>query len=356
MYLGKSKNGLTIFVHVMVWVLLGFVLLFFPPLTWDIILPASFWIKQTLNIFILAGFFYFNALYMVPTFLFQGKRNVFIIWFIAAWIIVLVIARIIEINLHVIEDLKAVTHDKRVRSVFDLDFYLFIITCLVLVISTGMAAAQRWQANEKRHEMIEKQHIASELALLKAQINPHFFFNTLNNIYSLTYSDIPLSREAILKLSRMMRYVLYDTLQDKAMLSQEISFINDYIELMKLRLHGHTTLDFNRPFADHDYSVAPMLLLPFIENAFKHGTSSLEKTQILIDLTVEKGSLSLKVFNHIQNEKVSQDLSSGGIGLVNTKRRLDLLYPDRHILAIDENTEKGTYQVDLQIDLWLINA
>ena len=153
-----------------------------------------------------------------------------------------------------------------------------------------------------------------------------------------------------------MRYVLYDTLQDKAMLSQEISFINDYIELMKLRLHGQTALNFIPPVTDHDYPVAPMLLLPFIENAFKHGSSSLEKTQILIALSVEKGSLLLKVFNHIQNEKASEDLSSGGIGLANTKRRLDLLYPGRHKLFIEENIETGTYQVDLQIDLWLINA
>lgn len=356
MHSGKSKNGLTIFVHVMVWVLLGFILLFFPPLTWDIKVPTSFWIKQSLNILILAGVFYFNALYMAPKYLFQGKRTVFVIWFLIALVFVLILARIIEINLHVMEDMAALSPDKKVKSSFFVDLYLFIVTLMVLVISTGFAGAQRWQANEKKHEMIEKQHIASELALLKAQINPHFFFNTLNNIYSLTYSDIPLSREAILKLSRMMRYVLYDTLQDMAMLSQEISFINDYIELMKLRLHGQTTLDFKPPLTDHDYSVAPMLLLPFIENAFKHGTSSLEKTQILIDLSVDKGSLSLKVFNHIQHEDSSQDLSSGGIGLINTKRRLDLLYPERYKLSIDENTEKRTYLVDLQIDLWLINA
>ncbi|MBE9463497.1 sensor histidine kinase [Dyadobacter subterraneus] len=356
MYSGKSKNGLTIFVHVMVWILLGFILLFFPPLTWDIKVPNSFWIKQTLNILILACVFYFNALYMAPKFLFLEKRTVFITWFIAIWIFVLLIARIIEINLHVMEEMAALSHDKKLKSTFFPDLYLSIVTLLVLVISTAIAGAQRWQANEKKHEMIEKRQIASELALLKAQINPHFFFNTLNNIYSLTYSDIPLSREAILKLSRMMRYVLYNTLQDKAMLSQEISFINDYIELMKLRLHAQTTLDFNPPVSDHDYSLAPMLLLPFIENAFKHGTSSLEKTRISIDLGVDKGSLSLRVFNHIQNENVSEDLSSGGIGLVNTKRRLDLLYPDRYKLDIEENIEKGTYQVDLQIDLWLINA
>ncbi len=351
MELGKSISSLTVFVHIMVWLLLGFIVLFYPPLTWDMTVPTSFWIKQILNFFMLAGMFYFNALYMVPAFLVNEKKTVFILWFVGAIVCFLVLARIIEINLHVNEQMAALRGSKGVKGKYTLDVHLFMVAILVMVISTSFAAAQRWQSEVKKHEMIEKQHIASELALLKAQINPHFFFNTLNNIYALTYSDIPVSREAILKLSRMMRYLLYETPLESALLSQEISFMNDYIELMKLRLHASTTLEVQEFKLDHEYSVAPMLLLPFIENAFKHGASSLNKTAILIALNAQSGVLTLKVKNQIHPNKDAAGDINGGIGLINTKRRLDLLYPGRHSLMINEDFENKTYQVELKIQL-----
>ncbi|AXE19614.1 histidine kinase [Runella rosea] len=351
MELGKSISSLTVLVHIMVWLLLGFIVLFYPPLTWDMTVPTSFWIKQILNFFMLAGMFYFNALYMVPAFLVNEKKTVFIVWFVGIIFCFLVLARIIEINLHVNEQMAALKGSKSIKSKYTLDVHLFMVAILVMVISTSFAAAQRWQSEVKKHEMIEKQHIASELALLKAQINPHFFFNTLNNIYALTYSDIPVSREAILKLSRMMRYLLYETPLESALLSQEISFMNDYIELMKLRLHAYTTLEVQEFKSDHEYSVAPMLLLPFIENAFKHGTSSLNKTAILIALNAQNGLLTLRVKNQIHPNKDAAGGINGGIGLINTKRRLDLLYPGRHSLIINEDIENKMYQVELKIEL-----
>lgn len=351
MDLVKTTGGLTVFVHVIVWLLLGFIVLFYPPLTWDFDPPASFWIKQVLNFMMMVGLFYFTVFYMAPTFLANEKKTVFIIWLIAAIALYLVLARIIEINLHVPEKMAALRGAKNTKSIYSLDVHLFMVIVMVMVISMGFAVTQRWQADAKKHEMIEKQQITSELALLKAQINPHFFFNTLNNIYALTYSDIPLSRNAILKLSRMMRYVLYDTLLDKVLLSQEISFMNDYIELMKLRLHAYTSLVVQEPKHDHDYSVAPMLLLPFVENAFKHGTSSLHKTEILIAINAQNGVLELKVVNQIHRNKEMIELADGGIGLANTKRRLDLIYPERHWLLIHEDLQKRMYQVDLKIEL-----
>ena len=349
MYLDKSKSGLTVFVHIMLWLLVGF-MLFYPPLTWEINPPLSFWSKQVFNIFILSGAFYLNTLYVAPALFFREQKLPFILWFIAALLFIMALARFIEINLHVREDMQIVMQKKILKSVFSVDMYLLMMTVSVMVISTSLAVMRRWQVDAKTHEMIEKQHITSELALLKAQINPHFFFNTLNNIYALTYSDIPLSREALLKLSRMMRYVLYETLQDTALLSKEISFIKDYIELMKIRLHAHTTLRFTEPELYNEYSVAPMLLLPFIENAFKHGTSSLQKAEIRIDLNVENSTLTLKVENQILESEANQ-LTKGGIGLANTKRRLNLLYPNRHELLIEENTENRTYSVLLKIEM-----
>ena len=350
MHSGKLQNGTTIFLHMMAWTLLAFVL-FYPPLTWDKNPPASFWIKQAINLVIMIGIFYFNAMFMAPRLLLRGDLAAFITWFVVSIVLMLVLARIIELQLNVAEHMAAQSPRFKPKSIYRLDMYLFITFVMVMAVSTGVAAVERWRDEWKIREEVEKRQISSELALLKAQINPHFFFNTLNNIYALTYSDVPMSRDAILKLSRMMRYVLYETLQDTAMLSKEITFIKDYIELMKLRMHACTTVSFHEPKPDREYAIAPMLLLPFVENAFKHGTSAMQDTEIFIDLKIENGVLFLRVVNQIYQEKDPLKIDNGGIGLVNTQRRLNLLYPEKYLLDIDQNLDKGVYQVDLKIDL-----
>ncbi|SEI38712.1 Histidine kinase [Dyadobacter sp. SG02] len=343
------RNSFTVLTHVTVWSLLGFILLFYPPLSWNFSVPPNFWIKQSLNLLIMIGVFYVNALYVAPRLLFERNGKVmFGMWLVGIVICFMVIARVIEVKLGVLADMSKMAN-KAPKDPYRLDFHLFMIMLLVMVISTSLAMARRWQADAQTRERIEKQHIASELSFLKAQINPHFFFNTLNNIYSLTYSDIPVSREAILKLSRMMRYVLYDTLGDSVPLKQELSFLKDYIALMGLRLHECTTLEFNEPAPDKDYWIAPMLLLPFVENAFKHGSSTMQHSRIVVELEVGEGSLSLRVFNHIAHEKDGYQLDQGGIGLANTRKRLDLLYEDRHTLVISE--EEKTYEVLLTLQL-----
>lgn len=346
-----SRNNFTVLTHMTVWSLLGFILLFYPPLSWNFSVPPNFWVKQALNLVIMIGVFYVNALYVAPRLLFeQNGKVMFGIWLVGVVICFLVVARIIEVNLGVLADMSKVAN-KGPKDPYRLDFHLFMIMLLVMVISTSLAMARRWQADAQTRERIEKQHIASELSFLKAQINPHFFFNTLNNIYSLTYSDIPVSREAILKLSRMMRYVLYDTLSDSVPLQQELSFLKDYIALMALRLHECTSLEFNEPVSGRDYRIAPMLLLPFVENAFKHGSSAMQRSRIVVDLKVADGTLSLRVFNHITHEKDDYQLDKGGIGLANTRKRLDLLYVDKHTLMIREEPEEKTYEVLLTLQL-----
>ena len=346
-----SRHSFTVLTHVTIWSLLGFILLFYPPLTWNVTVPANFWIKQALNLLIMVAAFYTNALYVAPKLLFDRNGKAFFgVWLVVVVTCFMVIARVIELKLDVLDDMSKIMN-KAPKNPFRLDFHLFMIMILVMVISTSLAMARRWQADAQTRERIEKQHIASELSFLKAQINPHFFFNTLNNIYSLTYSDIPVSREAILKLSRMMRYVLYDTLSDSVPLRQELSFLKDYIALMALRLHECTTLEFNEPAAGGDYRIAPMLLLPFVENAFKHGSSAMQHSRIVVDLKVGDSSLSLRVFNHIAHEKDGYQLDQGGIGLANTRKRLDLLYAGRHTLATREDPDERTYEVLLTLQL-----
>lgn len=347
----EFKNSYTILTHVTVWSLLGFILLFYPPLSWNMPVPLTFWIKQGINLIILVGIFYGNALYVTPRLLFERKSKPL---FVASLVVIagtfMVLARVIELRLNVLSDMSKIWK-REPKGPFHLDFHLFMIVILVMVISTALAMARQWQADAQMRERVEKQHIASELSFLKAQINPHFFFNTLNNIYSLTYSDIPVSREAILKLSRMMRYVLYDTLSDVVPLQQELSFLKDYIALMALRLHACTTLEFAEPEPDRDYWIAPMLLLPFVENAFKHGSSTMQQSRIEVVLHVQNGTLSLRVFNYVFAEKDEYQLDQGGIGLANTRKRLDLLYPGKHQLVTREDATEKSYEVSLTLQL-----
>jgi len=338
-------------VHLLAWALLGFVLMFYQPLSWGVSLPASFWIKQTLNFLILAGLFYLNALYIVPQFLLKNKITAFVLCISGMVMLLLFTSKFVDAQLHVHDQMDAIMRGPGPRPRGFIDGILLMTSLLVLGISTTLAVIQRWQTDAHIRESVEKQNITSELAFLKAQINPHFFFNTLNNIYALSYTDVPVSRDAILKLSRMMRYLLYETQHDTSLLSQEISFIKDYIELMKLRMQTSSNVVFHEPNPDKTYSIAPMLLLPFIENAFKHGIDALQNAEIKIELSADQGMLRLEIQNQIFKEKNTSNMENGGIGLTNTRRRLNLLYPDKHRLVIEENKIDKTYQVTLTINL-----
>jgi sensor histidine kinase YesM len=225
------------------------------------------------------------------------------------------------------------------------------ITALVVGISTAITAILKWQKDNQERKELEKDKVTSELSFLKAQINPHFFFNTLNNIYALTAKDPKVAGEAIHQLSKMMRYLLYDTQRGVNMLSQEIAFVKNYISLMKLRLTDVVKIEIDTPANLKDMPLAPMIFLPFVENAFKHGVSATRQSYIDIKIFQKDKVLDMTVSNSIMKDNgVSLDTNSG-IGLVNTRRRLDLLYPGKYKLDISESNAAGDYTVHLVLDL-----
>ncbi|MBC6612193.1 sensor histidine kinase [Hymenobacter sp. BT507] len=229
---------------------------------------------------------------------------------------------------------------------------VLLSTLLMLGLGTSIAAVQRGQQDAQIRQALEKEKLSTELSWLKAQINPHFFFNTLNNIYVLTLMDGDQARGAIHQLSRMMRYVLYDTQTGLAPLQQEVQFIRDYIDLMQLRLTDNVTVDFESPQPLHDAPIAPMLLLTFVENAFKHGVSTDEPSHISVVLRQPAPHvLDLFVRNSVFADRPAALDENSGIGLVNTRRRLELLYPDRHLLVVKERTEAREYLVHLTLNL-----
>lgn len=339
-----------------IWVVLGFFIIMIQPLTWGIKIPVVFLIKQVIHFILMIVLYYCNAKYVVPKTLFRNKTGLFVIWIVAVLATVLAVSELLNDSLHVMDAMaKAFGHimQDRLRRPRGLDWFVTMSTMLTLGISTTVAAFTRWQSDALLRQELEKENVKSELSFLKAQINPHFFFNTLNNIYSLSYIDVPASQDALLKLSRMMRYLLYETQNDTTLLSKEISFVRDYIELMKLRMQESTEIIYHEPVHYQDIEIAPMILLPYIENAFKHGIGAGNNNWIEIDIQFENGMMHLKVRNKIfKNKNGDQNFQEhSGIGLQNTLRRLNLLYPDKFKLAINENESENTYTIDLNLNL-----
>lgn len=334
-----NRNNITILVHVLCWLIFAVGVLYYHPSTWEVPVPAEFWIKQSLLLVILISVFYLNFNLLIPNLLIKGKVAVYI------FLVMLLVVAVTLFN-------------NTINSVFNLNSFIFnhphplhrggaggegrrghfdtfVPGMNLLMIGLGITVSfiQKWQQEVSLRQQLEQEKVTAELTLLKAQINPHFFFNTLNNIYSYTLSDGDVARTAITNLSKMMRYVLYDAAGGLTPLSKEISFIRDYIELMRLRISSKTKIDFIAPDMPNSFMVAPMLFLPFVENAFKHGVSGINEGYILITIMQNPDNIELIVTNTVyENRRASED-KSNGIGILNTTRRLELLYPGKYTLT-----------------------
>lgn len=234
---------------------------------------------------------------------------------------------------------------------FPFHVYNYALTALFFTFfSLGLRVMERHARIEKRQKELEREKLNSELALLKNQISPHFFFNTLNNIYALIAINTSDSQEAVLKLSRLMRYLLYESEQGKTRLSSEIEFMNNYIDLMRLRMSDKVSLSVGFPEDYEDCSLPPLLFIPFIENAFKHGITYREKPYIEISMHLKKEKLIFHCSNSIGKKSIEEEREQhNGIGLDNVTKRLKLLFPDQHKLKIDQSTKD--FHVHLEIDL-----
>lgn len=197
-------------------------------------------------------------------------------------------------------------------------------------------------------EEIEAQRDKAELAMYKAQVNPHFLFNTLNTLYGLILTDSDRREEAFEKFINMCKYAYSNANRDFISMDEEIEYLEEYVDLQRLRIDDSTTrVETHYNVDDGSTSIAPMLLINYVENAFKYGISSLDPAIIRIDLTVRKGILHFLVFNSHVNKRKGQPSSKNG--LANTRHRLDLLYPDAYFLH--RRNDKGGYTVKLMIKL-----
>lgn len=216
-----------------------------------------------------------------------------------------------------------------------------LISLLIAGFNTAIAVTDRWFTEEQARKEIEKEHIKSELAFLQNQVSPHFFMNTLNNIHALIDADQKLAQDAVLKLSEMMRYLLYESGRGTTTLKREIEFLRSYVNLMKLRVDESVKVDFGLPDDFNNVNLPPLLFISFIENAFKHGVSYREPSELSFSLIQSVDSLEFIAENTVSKFKETTSVSAhGGIGMENIKKRLDLLYAANYQLIIDKNEKK----------------
>ena len=201
---------------------------------------------------------------------------------------------------------------------------------------------------QKKALLLERERFKTELYQLRSQIHPHFLFNTLNSLYSLIIKKSVKAEGAVVKLSGLLRYMIYEANVPKVPLSKEMEYLKNYIELEQLRFDKKAKVIFESS-KDREYELSPFMLIPFIENAFKHSPNS-PACNVLIQLTAENGVLQLEILNQKSKGNVNKVDGSEGIGLTNIKKRLELLYKNKHELQFDENDTK--YQVKLNLNLF----
>jgi len=299
--------------------------------------------------------FYSNTNFLIPTFL-KKKRYLDYVAYLLGFI-VMCYGLEIGTNYFLVELIPqtepADTHPP--------NHFLRLITMqpplylAALVVSFGARFTQDWVQYEKEKRLLIEEKLKTELKFLKSQTNPHFLFNTLNNLYASALSDgSERTATGIAKLSNLLRYMLYESNVSVIALEKELNYIENYIELQRQRFSGKTKVpqinvevDIDRP---HDYVIAPMLLISFVENAFKHGISKNQTSTIDIRLKVAQQWLKFEITNTINPYSGEQPIKeASGLGLQNTQRRLELLYPDQHVLDIIPGED--VFQVVLSLHL-----
>lgn len=222
-----------------------------------------------------------------------------------------------------------------------------IFSILIVGFDTGLRSSLRWIESENEKVRLEKENMATQLVLLRNQVSPHFLMNTLNNIHSLVDINTKEAKESIIKLSKMMRYLLYETETEKTTLTREIEFLESYINLMKLRFNEKVKIMLNLPTSVPEKTIPPFIFTSLIENAFKHGVSYKDESFINIDMIIGKERLLLIVKNSKADQSQIKDYS--GIGIDNTRKRLELLFGNNYNLDIIDN--KDLFTVNLSIPL-----
>ena len=348
------NKKLYIFLHVGIWCFM-----FLSPLTYmrSNGTPFLHYLMSCMSPFLMMVVFYVNYFWLTPKCFVIGKRR---FYFLYNFIMVVAFGIFLHPWVSLTSDLFVPATPRNYESSIDTVFFMIrdmLSLAMSGAVATAIVLAMRWQHNEDARLEAEAARADAELKNLRSQINPHFLLNTLNNIYALTAIDQNRAQEAIQQLSKMLRHMLYHNQIDKVTLAEEIQFIDNYVNLMKIRLAQNVDVKFTHNIQNSNLKIAPMMTISLVENAFKHGISTTKPSFVSIDISTEveregdDGVRNIVIFT-IKNSnfpKTQKDRSGHGIGLQQVQRRLDLAYPNRYEWTKGLCDEGTNYQSIIKI-------
>ena len=341
-----KNNKITVFSHVLVWlVLFSMPYLLSYGQTQEINrIIAHFWIPLVFSAII----FYWNYFVLIDRFLFPKKMVQFILLNVVIIVFFLVLKEYIEDTFFQELLKKRTTESEENKPPFKMFIYVQLLSYIApLLFSIAIKSTKKWVTTEAERKEATNIKLKSELQHLHYQLQPHFFFNSLNNIYALVDISPDQAKKSIHSLSKLMRYMLYETNDELILLSKEIDFMKKYIDLMKLRVSDKTIIKHHFPSEETGIKIAPLLFISLIENAFKHGVSASKESSIEINMRYE----NKKVLFTIENDnypKQTTDKSGSGIGLQNLEKRLQLLYPNAYLF--ETRIENNRFLVKLELE------
>ena len=305
---------------------------------------AHFWIPLLFSSII----FYINYFVFVDRFFFPKKTLQFIITNTLMIIFFLVLKEYTEDHFFKELSQKRLAITNRTEPPFKMAIYIQLLSYLApLFFAVALKSTKRWTKTEAERKEAANFKLKSELQHLHYQLQPHFFFNSLNNIYSLVDISPDQAKSSIHSLSKLMRYMLYETNVESIPLTKEIDFLKKYIDLMKLRVSDKTEVSYNFPEEETGIKIAPLLFISLIENAFKHGVSASKESHIKISMTSDEKTVLFTIEND-NFPKKTDDKSGSGIGLQNLEKRLELLYPNKH--SFNTSVKDNRFLVHLEIE------
>jgi sensor histidine kinase YesM len=297
---------------------------------------------------------YFNLYFLIPRYLEKGR---YLHYVITLLITIIVTATLIVSGYYI----GAWVLNKPFEELYHMDpanyFSIFESgalpsTAASMTLAMSIKLTKNWIQSKRREQALEKEKMETELKFLRAQFNPHFLFNTINSIFVLIHKNPKMASESLAKFSELLRYQLYECNEQQIPVTQELKYLENFIELQKLRLDGNVEMKFHleKP-ASPDLSVAPFIIMPFVENAFKHVSQHRNSTNwIVINCRFDDQQLHLEISNSASNGNAANDVVSyRGIGLQNVQRRLDLLYTNQY--ALDIQQDNGQFKVELRLNL-----
>ncbi|MCP4439939.1 MAG: sensor histidine kinase [Aureispira sp.] len=299
----------------------------------------------------LGGLVYINLLFLIPKYLLTKR--------FFSYIGLLFFATIVTTPLELISLYWNLSpYPKAQELLLNNQLAYFIFLFFAVCTSTILKIIKEWIVQQQIQRDLERRNLQSELSFLKSQINPHFLFNTLNSIYALSLKRSENAPNIVLRLSEMMRYMLYECNEKKVPLSREIQYIQNYLELERVRYGNKARIEFDFMIENPgQYQIAPLLFIPFLENSFKHGLSHhidgtgfveilLQVDENVLDFTIQNSKTDLKAERYFQ----------GGIGLKNVNRRLELLYPNRYELEATDTDEAYIVNLTLELEQIAVNS